>query len=119
MKNIKIIQFFWGNANKKKKKSNHIKNIKMNQQNLFLQKLKGFKAKNNLKNSSANRLIDSFNKSIVLGNKNISLFDNYIGFKKIKNFPIIPLKRNKSNLLMDNSGNATTTNFHRIRAKKI
>ena len=109
---------FWGNNFENKNKRNHINNIKVNQKNLFLQKLNGAKTKNNSKNSFRYKLIDSFNKSIILGSRNISGFGNYIGFKNIKNFPIIPLKRNKSNLQMVHHGNATTTNFHRTRTKK-
>ena len=110
---------FWGNSIENRNKNTHIKNIKINQKNLFLQKLNGIKSRNNSNNSFKYKLIDSFNKSILMGSRNISGFDNYIGYKKIKNFPIIPFKRNKSNLFMDNRGNATTTNFYRTRTKKI
>ena len=63
-------------------------------------------------------MIDSFNKSIVLGSKNTSVFDNYIGLKNKKNFPFIPLKRNKSNFFMDNNSISNRTTFYRTRIKK-
>ena len=91
-------------------------NIRLNQRNLFLKHIKRIN-NNTFKNSFSYRLMDSFNKSIVLGSKNTSGFENYIGLPNKKKFPIIPLKRNKSNLLIEKNTYATKINIRRTRIK--
>ena len=63
-------------------------------------------------------MIDSFNKSIVLGSRNTSGFDNLIALPNMKNLPILPLKRNKSNFFMENNSISNRTTFYRTRIKK-
>ena len=87
---------------------------KINQKNLFLKKLN--RKKNTIKESLSYRLVDSFNKSIVLGSKN--KINDYISFPIMKNLPIIPLKRNKNNLSMEKYFNSTNINSLRTRIKK-
>ena len=92
---------------------------KINQKNLFLKKLN--RNQNNMKNSFSYRLMDSFNKSIILGSRN-SINNNNIPLTKISSLPIIPLKsfkRNKSFLSIEKISNSTNTNFLRTRIKKV
>ena len=64
--------------------------------------------------------MDSFNKSIVLGNKNDTELEEYIMPKiQIKNLPIIPIKRNQFNVLARNNTNSTLSNFFRARRKDL
>lgn len=90
---------------------------KINQKNLFLNKIKGLKNTKDYRNSNTHRLIDKFNKSIISGNKNSSAIANYVEFKKIVHFPIIPFKRNRSQNSLNKYSNSTS-NFFRTRIKK-
>jgi len=91
--------------------------IKLNQKNLFLKNIKR-RNNNKFKNLHSLRMIDSFNKSIVLGSRNTSGFDNLIALPNMKNLPILPLKRNKSNFFMENNPISNRTTFYRTRIKK-
>ena len=92
-------------------------NGKINQKNLFLNKIKGLKNSNNYRISNTHRLIDKFNHNIISGNKNNSGIDNYIGLKNNVNLPLIPFKRNASQNSMNKYSNSTS-NFYRTRTKK-
>ena len=106
------------NINKKIKKD-QLFNI-INKNNLFKKKIKAIRNENNFKDTTSYRVMDSFNKSIVLGNKNDTELEEYIMPKiQIKNLPIIPIKRNQFNVLARNNTNSTLSNFFRARRKDL
>lgn len=92
-------------------------NGKINQKNLFQNKIKDLRKINKKNDSNSKRLIDKFNKNIISNNKNNSGIENYLGFKQIVNFPLIPLRRNRSQISMNKYYNSSS-NFYRTRIKK-
>lgn len=117
--NEKNIKAYGENNINKKIKKDQLFNI-INKNNLFKKKIKAIRNENNFKDTTSYRVMDSFNKSIVLGIKNDTELEEYIMPKiQIKNLPIIPIKRNQFNVLARNNTNSTLSNFFRARRKDL